>query len=240
MRLQKFLAECGVASRRKCETIIRAGRVQVNGVPAALGQSIDPDTDTVTLDGRPLIRDTECYIVLNKPAGTVTTASDTHDRRTVYDCLAELSTRVVPVGRLDMDVTGTLLLTNDGELAHRLMHPRYEIDKTYEALVEGCMTRETAEKLAAGIELEDGATAPAEVQILETVGGASLIRLTVHEGRNRLVKRMCAAVGHPVRRLHRIAVAGLTVEGLEPGEWRYLREDEVRALKKLTRLDAGP
>lgn len=236
LRLQKFLAECGVASRREAETIIAAGGVEVNGVPATLGDSVDPDTDVVTLNGEALLRDEKVYVVLHKPKGVVTSVKDTHDRKTVLDCVSGAPARIVPVGRLDMDVSGVLILTNDGELTYRLTHPSYEVDKVYLAWVGGVMSPETACELEQGITLDDGPTAPGSVRIVKTAVDSTLIQLTIHEGRNRLVKRMCAAVGHPVHDLRRVSIGGVRIEGLSPGEWRYLSRDEVEALRALTGL----
>ena len=205
MRLNAYLARAGVSSRRGAEELIRDGRVRVNGEVAGLSTFVERG-DTVELDGRPLELEQLAYVLLHKPAGVVTTASDPHGRRTVVDLVA-VSERVVPVGRLDADTTGVLLLTNDGPLAHRLMHPRYEVDKVYEAEVEGEPDDEAIRRLAEGVELDDGPTAPAGVQRL----GPSRLELTLHEGRKHQVKRMCEAVGHPVRRLHRSEYAGLTL-----------------------------
>jgi pseudouridine synthase len=232
--LQKFLAECGVASRREAETYIAEGRVQVNGEVATIGAKIDPDTDAVALDGVGVIRDQKVYVVLHKPKGVITSAKDTHERRTVLDCLDGVTARVFPVGRLDMDVTGALLLTNDGEIAHRLAHPKFQVDKIYVAWVDGRMTAATARSLSEGIELEDGPTAPAKVTILKTTTDSSRVRLVIHEGRKRLVKRMCAAVGHPVRDLRRLAMGSIRADGLIPGEWRYLSDEEIATLKRET------
>ena len=228
MRLNAYLARAGVASRRGAEELIRAGRVRVNGEVAGLATFVER-TDRVELDGRPLGLEPLAYVLLHKPAGVVTTASDPHGRRTVVDLL-DLQQRVVPVGRLDADTTGALLLTNDGPLAHRLMHPRYEVDKVYEVEVEGDPDDEALRRLAEGIELDDGPTAPARVRR----GGPSRRERTRPEGRQHPVKRMCEAVGHPVRRLHRSRYAGLTVAGLGPGEWRELTREEVAALRILT------
>ncbi|HSE80973.1 MAG TPA: pseudouridine synthase [Gaiellaceae bacterium] len=228
MRLNAYLARAGVASRRGAEELIRDGRVRVNGEVAGLATFVER-TDRVELDGRPLGLEPLAYVLLHKPAGVVTTASDPHGRRTVVDLL-DLQQRVVPVGRLDADTTGALLLTNDGPLAHRLMHPRYEVDKVYEVEVEGDPDDEALRRLADGIELDDGPTAPARVRRV----GPSRLELTLHEGRKHQVKRMCEAVGHPVRRLHRSRYAGLTVAGLGPGEWRELTREEVAALRILT------
>ena len=225
MRLNAYLARAGVASRRKADELIKAGRVRVNGEPGRLNTFVGPD-DRVELDGEPLAEQRLAYVLLHKPAGVVTTASDPHGRRTVVD-LVEHESRVVPVGRLDADTTGALLLTNDGKLAHRLAHPRYEIEKVYEAEVEDEPTDQALRRLEQGIDLEDGRTAPARTRRL----GANRIELTIHEGRKHQVKRMLEAVGHPVRRLHRSRYAGLTLEGLEPGTWRELEPSEVDQLR---------
>jgi pseudouridine synthase len=228
MRLNAYLARAGVASRRGSEELIRAGRVRVNGEVAGLATFVERG-DRVELDGRALVLEPPRYVLLHKPAGVVTTASDPHGRRTVVD-LVEVPERVVPVGRLDADTTGALLLTNDGPLAHRLMHPRYEVAKVYEAEVEGEPDDEALRRLAEGVELDDGRTAPAGVRRL----GPSRLELTLHEGRKHQVKRMCEAVGHPVRRLHRRVYAGLTLDGLEPSGSRELTDAEVAALRAAT------
>jgi pseudouridine synthase len=232
--LQKFLAECGIASRREAETYIAEGRVQVNGEVATIGVKIDPDVDAVELDGAGVTRDQKVYVVLHKPKGVITSAKDTHERPTVLDYLDGVTARVFPVGRLDMDVTGALLLTNDGEIAHRLAHPKFQVDKIYVAWVDGRMTAATARSLSEGIELEDGPTAPAKVTILKTNTDSSRVRLVIHEGRKRIVKRMCAAVGHPVRDLRRLAMGSIRADGLIPGEWRYLSDEEIATLKRET------
>ncbi len=229
MRLNAYLARAGVASRRKADELIKAGRVVVNGRPGELNTFVGPG-DVVELDGRRLEPQRLAYVLLHKPAGVLTTARDPRGRRTVVDLVGH-RVRVVPVGRLDADTTGALLLTNDGELAHRLAHPRYEIDKLYEAELEGEPSDEALKRLAEGVELEDGRTAPARVRRL----GPSRIQLTIHEGRKHQVKRMCEAVGHPVRRLHRSRYAGLGVEALAPGEWRPLTPEEVERLRAATR-----
>jgi 23S rRNA pseudouridine2605 synthase len=226
MRLNAYLARAGVASRRGADELIKAGRVRVNGEAGRLNTFVAAN-DTVELDGEPVSAQRVAYVLLNKPAGTVTTARDPQGRPTVVD-LVGIPERVVPVGRLDVDTTGALLLTNDGPLAHRLAHPRYGVEKTYEVEIDGEPDDAVLRRLATGIELEDGRTAPARVRSL----GASRIELTIHEGRNRQVKRMCEAVGHPVRRLHRAAYAGLTLEGLEPGQWRELEPSEVERLSR--------
>jgi len=225
VRLNAYLARGGVASRRKADELIKAGRVSVNGEPGQLGTFVE-SSDRVEVDGRAVEPQALEFVLLHKPAGVVTTASDPQGRPTVVD-LVRLESRVVPVGRLDVDTTGVLLLTNDGHLAHRLAHPKYEVEKVYEAVVEGEPSEEALRRLAEGVGLEDGPTAPARVRRL----GPSRVEVAIHEGRNRQVKRMLEAVGHRVRRLHRSRYAGLTVEGLAPGAWRLLTEDEVLALR---------
>jgi pseudouridine synthase len=225
MRLNAWLARAGVASRRKADELIKAGRVTVNGEAGQLNTVVQP-TDEVSLDGKSLAKQTLSYVLLHKPAGVVTTASDPEGRRTVVDVVAHPN-RVVPVGRLDIDTTGVLLLTNDGDLAQRLAHPKYEVDKVYVAEVWGQPTDGTLRKLAEGVKLEDGKTAPAQVRRLE--GGR--IELTIHEGRNREVKRMLEAVGHRVKTLHRSRYGPLGLEGLEPGAWRELEPSEVDRLR---------
>jgi 23S rRNA pseudouridine2605 synthase len=225
MRLNAYLARAGVASRRKADDLIKAGRVRVNGEPGQLNTFVQA-ADRVEVDGREVAKQRLTYVLLHKPAGHVTTASDPHGRRTVVD-LVPGEPRVVPVGRLDIDTTGALLLTNDGALAHTLAHPRYGVDKVYEAEVEGAPTDATLRALEQGVELDDGRTAPAKVRRL----GPHTVELAIHEGRNRQVRRMLEAVGHPVQRLHRSRYAGLTLEGLEPGAWRGLEPFEVERLR---------
>jgi 23S rRNA pseudouridine2605 synthase len=225
MRLNAYLARAGIASRRGAEELIRAGRVTVNGEVAGLATFVE-GKDMVEVDGTEVAPEALTYVLLHKPAGVVTTARDPQGRPTVV-ALVGHERRVVPVGRLDADTTGVLLLTNDGPLAHRLMHPRYEVDKVYEVEVEGEPDEAALARLADGVELDDGVTAPARVRRL----GPSRLELTIHEGRKHQVKRMLAALGHPVTRLHRSSYAGLTADGLEPGEWRELTADEVKRLR---------
>jgi len=229
VRLNAYLARAGVASRRKADELIKAGRVTVNGEPGQLNTFVQ-SVDVVELDGERLAPQKLAYVLLHKPDGVVTTARDPQGRPTVVG-LVEHEARVVPVGRLDADTTGALLLTNDGELAHRLAHPRYEVEKVYEAEVQGQPDDAALATLAAGVELDDGLTAPAKARRL----GPSLVELTIHEGRKHQVKRMLEAVGHPVRTLHRSRYAGLTVDGLAPGSWRDLTPAEVGGLQELVR-----
>ena len=228
MRLNSYLARAGVASRRKADELIKAGRVTVNGEPGQLNTFVAA-RDRVQVDGREVARQRPTYVLLHKPRGVVTTVSDPQRRPTVVS-LVDVPERVVPVGRLDVNTTGALLLTNDGELAHRLAHPRYGVEKTYVAEVAGVPSAEALRALEAGVELEAGSTAPARARLL----GGSVVELTIHEGRKHQVKRMLEAVGHPVRRLHRSAYAGLSADDFEPGAWRELSNDEV------ARLRSGP
>jgi 23S rRNA pseudouridine2605 synthase len=230
MRLNAYLARAGVASRRRADELIRAGRVRVNGLPGELNTFVGAG-DEVEVDGRPVAKQVLAYRLLHKPPGTVTTARDPHGRPTVV-ALVPPEPRVVPVGRLDADTTGALLLTNDGQLAHRLAHPRYGVDKVYEVEVERDPAADSLRRLAEGVDLDDGPTAPARARRL----GPGRLELTIHEGRKHQVKRMCVAVGHPVRRLHRSGYAGLDVRSLAPGEWRDLTNAEVASLKRLVSL----
>ncbi len=229
MRLNAYLARAGVASRRGADELIKAWRVRVNGAPGQLNTFVEPG-DVVEVDGRAVTAQPLAYVLLHKPAGVVTTARDPQGRPTVLG-LVRHPARVVPVGRLDADTTGALVLTNDGRLAHRLAHPRYGVEKVYEAEVEVDPSPEALRRLADGVELDDGPTALARVRRL----GGGRIELALHEGRNRQVRRMCEAVGHPVQRLHRSRYAGLDLSGLAPGAWRELTPAEVARLRVATR-----
>jgi 23S rRNA pseudouridine2605 synthase len=240
VRLNAYLARAGVASRRGSDDLIKEGRVKVNDEPGQLNTYVHAG-DRVEVDGEPVAAQKLTYVLLNKPRATVTTARDPRGRRTVVELVSEVPERIVPVGRLDADTTGALLLTNDGPLAHRLAHPRYGVEKVYEAEVEGEPDKRALRQLAAGIELDDGLTAPAQARLL----APSKLELTLHEGRKHQVKRMLEAVGHPVRRLHRSRYAGLTLEGLEPGRWRELEPSEVKRLSlqpesQPGRAESGP
>ena len=227
-RLQKVLARVGIGSRRVCEDLIGEGRVRVDGEMAVLGRRVDPETALIEVDGAPVgVRPDLVHYILNKPAGVVTTADDPQGRPTVVGLVPD-EPRVFPVGRLDVDTEGLLLLTNDGELAHRLTHPSYGVEKEYVAEVEGLPTRAVLRRLREGVELDDGPTAPARATLVDP----SVVRLTIHEGRNRQVRRMCEAVGHSVVRLVRTRIGPLADRSLAPGAWRELTGAEVRSLQR--------
>jgi 23S rRNA pseudouridine2605 synthase len=229
-RLQKVLAQAGLGSRRACEALIEAGRVEVNGQMAVLGRRVDPEHDRVTLDGATIpIRPGFVYYVLNKPPRVVTTAHDPEGRPTVVD-LVPAEPRVFPVGRLDWDTEGVLLLTNDGPLAHGLTHPSQGVPKTYLAEVSGVPGRAALRRLREGVDLEDGRTAPAKARLAQATPTGAALEIVIHEGRNRQVRRMCEAVGHPVRRLVRTRFGPLRAQRLAPGQWRPLTQAEIRAL----------
>jgi pseudouridine synthase len=231
VRLNAYLSRAGVASRRRADELIAAGRVTVNGAPGQLSTRVG-STDVVEVDGRRVELEPLAYVLLHKPAGVVTTAKDPQGRPTVVG-LVDHAVHVVPVGRLDADTTGALLLTNDGPLAHRLAHPRYGVEKVYEVEVAGVPAKDALETLRAGVALDDGRTAPAQARVLRRRRETTLLELALHEGRKHQVKRMCEAVGHPVRRLHRSRYAALELRGLAPGEWRELTRAEVESLRSL-------
>jgi 23S rRNA pseudouridine2605 synthase len=226
-RLQKVLARAGIGSRRVCEELIADGKVTVNGVPAVLGRRVDPEADRIEVEGVPLsVREGLVYYLLNKPAAVVTTASDPEGRRTVVELVPD-EPRVYPVGRLDYETEGLLILTNDGDLTHRLTHPSFGVEKEYLAEVTGTPSRGVLRMLREGVELDDGPTAPAKASLQPP----NHLTLTIHEGRNRQVRRMCDAVGHPVVRLVRTRIGPIVDRTLKPGEWRDLTPAEVRALE---------
>lgn len=239
-RLQKFLAHAGVASRRKCEEMILEGRVKVNGkLIKELGTKINPGKDNVQVDGKKVQQsEKKVYLMVNKPRGHVTTVEDEKGRKTVLDLLENVKERVYPVGRLDYESEGLLLLTNDGELTYALTHPKHEIAKTYKVRVKGIPTAEALEELANGVELDDGMTAPAKVFLAHVLNGNALLEITIHEGRNRQVRRMCEKIGHPVIRLVRTRIGPLELRKLSSGEVRSLSIRELREIKRAVGLES--
>ena len=226
-RLQKLIASAGLCSRRTAETWIEAGRVRVNGTAAVLGQSADPDTDTVTVDGKPLaFPNARCYLMLNKPRGYVCTMSDEKGRPTVSELVKDCGARVVPVGRLDLDSEGLLLMTNDGDWMQRLLHPKFEIGKTYRVTVAGAV-QGAAERLAAMRELDGEAIRPARVKTLRVGKETAELEITIHEGKNRQIRRMCSAAGVHVKRLRRVAEHTFQLGDLPEGKWRHLTAEEL-------------
>lgn len=237
VRLQKFMADCGVASRRKCEEYISNGFVKVNGKAInELGVKINPKKDIVEYNGRILRQASKnnIYILLNKPIGYVTTVKDQFSRDTVLDLIKGINERIVPVGRLDMYTSGALILTNDGEFVYKVTHPKYEIEKTYVATLSGIIQNDAIEKLKNGVEIEDYTTKPAKVRILKIDNEKNISRLeiTIHEGKNREVRKMCEAVGYKVMALHRSKIGKIDVKDLRIGQWRYLSKKEVDYFKK--------
>lgn len=231
MRIQKFMAQCGVASRRKSEAMIARGLVKVNGVTITEpGFPVDPNRDEIIVDGQKLREAAKIYIMINKPKGVLSTSEDTHGRQRVLD-LVPVKERLYTVGRLDMDTEGLLLLTNDGELTFSLTHPSHEFSKTYIGLVKGCPDSKRLETFRQGMTIEDYRTAPAAIKILKENPGSSLLEIIIHEGKKRQIRKMCEAMGHPIIELKRVAVGNMTLGNLKPGEWRYLNEDEIHYLK---------
>lgn len=235
MRLQKFMAKCGVASRRKSEELISQGLVKVNDkVTRELGTKIDPSKDIVKVeDKRIRLESNKVYIMLNKPIGYVTTLKDEKDRKVVTDLIQEVDERIYPVGRLDIDTTGLLLLTNDGDITYKLTHPSKEIPKRYIAIVEGVPNRGELEKFRKGLFIDGKGTAPADIKIAKRFDDESILDISIHEGRNRQVKKMCEAINHPVKKLKRISMGKLELGGLDIGNWRYLNQEEIEYLKSL-------
>lgn len=230
-RLQKLIASAGLCARRTAEEWIAAGRVCVNGAVASLGDRADPETDTVTVDGAPLPgKPGAVYLMLNKPRGYVTTLSDEYGRRTAAELVADCGVRVYPVGRLDRDSEGLLLFTNDGELAQRLLHPRHQVDKVYLVTVRGDI-RGAAERLMAITQLDGEPIAPAQAAEVSRHEGQAVLRVTIHQGKNRQVRRMCAQIGLHVVRLQRIQEDSLLLGDLAAGKWRYLTDQELQGLK---------
>jgi 23S rRNA pseudouridine2605 synthase len=232
-RLQKVLAQAGVASRRKCEELILSGAVEVNGEQVlTLGTKVDPAADEIKVNGKKIRSESKVYVMLNKPKGVITSANDPQGRKVVSDFLPGIKQRIYPVGRLDYDTEGLLLLTNDGEFANMLTHPKHHVPKTYLATVNGIPHGDKLEKLQRGIELEDGLTAPAEIEYhdVDMEKNTATIWITIHEGRNRQVRRMFEAIGHKVVKLKRVRFGELALEGLPRGKFRHLSEKEIKEL----------
>lgn len=230
-RLQKLMAKSGLCSRRAAEDWLREGRVRVNGTVASLGDKADPDCDKIEVDGKPLVPEQEfVYLMLHKPRGYVTTLSDEFGRKTVADLVADCGKRVFPVGRLDMDSEGLLLLTNDGELMQAMIHPKNEIDKVYLITVSGALDN-ACEKLAAVRDLDGEAIRPAQVEEVSREKGKLCLQITIHEGKNRQIRRMCAQVGLRVERLKRVQEHTLLLGNLPSGKWRYLTKEELQSVK---------
>lgn len=231
MRLQKYLAAAGVASRRKCEEVISQGRVTVNGtVVTELGTKVQ-ETDDILVDGKSVeIEEQKVYIMLNKPVGYITSAKDQFARKTVLDLIEGVSERIYPVGRLDYDTSGLLILTNDGDLAFRLTHPGHEVKKVYEAKVTGKITEDNILSFSRGIVIDGTPASPARLSVLDEMKDRSLVEIEIHEGRNRQVRKMCELIGHPVISLKRTTIAGLSLGSLPEGQWRHLIQSEVNDL----------
>jgi len=233
-RLQKVMAHAGVASRRKSEDIIAQGRVKVNGeIVTEMGFKIDPEKDVVEVDGELISKEKRVYLLLNKPEGYITTVSDPEDRATVMDLLPDLKQRVYPAGRLDYDSSGLLILSNDGELTYKLTHPKKEVDKTYFVRAKGKISSEDFKNFEEGMVIDGRKTSEAAVENISFKDELTEFEITIHEGRNRQIRRMCSITGFPVKKLQRKAFAFLTLEGLEEGEYRYLSDQEVKKLKSI-------
>lgn len=236
VRLQKYLAACGIASRRKAEELIAAGKVKVNGRVAEIGQSVNPGRDKVAVGGRTVsLRENKVYIMLNKPRGYVTTLSDEYGRKTVKDLTKGVGERVFPVGRLDKDSEGLLIMTNDGELSNLLTHPSSNVNKTYRVTVEGGVTEQLTEKLSAGVVIDGKRTRPCDVFVMEKKPDRTVLGFIIHEGRNRQIRKMCETVGLNVLRLKRTEIAGIKLGGLKVGDWRELNERELSRLQNVSK-----
>lgn len=233
-RLQKFMASCGVASRRKCEELIINGSVRVNeSIVTNLGFKVDPDKDRVYVHNKSILPVAKkIYIILHKPVGYVSTVKDERNRPTIID-LININDRIYPIGRLDYDTSGLILLTNDGEIYNKIIHPREEINKIYVATVKGLLTKDNIEKFKNGIDIGGYITAPAKIEVIRQVQGNSEVKITIHEGKNRQIRRMCDAIGHPVINLKRISVGKIELGNLKYGEWRYLNEREIKYINQL-------
>ncbi|SHE54480.1 ribosomal large subunit pseudouridine synthase B [Caldanaerobius fijiensis DSM 17918] len=234
-RLQKYMAKSGVASRRKCEELIRKGCVKLNGrVVTDMGVKVNPDVDIIQVNGKIIKpQKKKIYILLNKPVGFITTVKDQFNRPTVMDLIGYQRERLYPVGRLDYDTSGLLILTNDGELTYKLTHPSHEITKTYLATLQGVPDEEDLRRFRTGLKIDNYVTSPAEISILKIFNSRSLVEIKIHEGKNRQIRKMCEKIGHPVISLKRIAIGDITLEGLKEGQWRYLSDEEIEYLRKL-------
>lgn len=234
IRLQKYLAECGVASRRKSEELIVAGKVKVNGVTAAIGDKVSPKHDKVTVSGKKVVSvKKNVYIMLNKPRGFITTMNDEHDRKCVAELVKDINTRVYPVGRLDRESEGLLIMTNDGEFTNALTHPSKHVSKTYRVTIRPTITKEQATEFRNGIKIDGRMTAPADLRVLETQENRTVVEVTIYEGRNRQIRKMFEALGIEVARLKRTKVGNLKLGMLKQGAYRHLTEDEVSSLYEL-------
>ena len=237
MRINKYIASCGVASRRKAEEIILAKRVKVNGKTVEeLSFNIDENNDVVEIDGQRIgLNEESVYIVLNKPEGYITTVKDQFDRPSVLDLVSDIKERVYPIGRLDYETSGLLILTNDGDLTYKLTHPKHEVDKTYMAIVKGIPTKEELKNFEEGLYIEDYKTAPAKIKVVkkDEEKNYAICQIKIHEGRNRQVRKMCRAINHPVMRLRRVAMGKITLKDTEVGKYRHLSNEEVEYLKTI-------
>ena len=234
IRLQKYLAECGVASRRKSEELIAAGKVKVNGVTALIGDKVNPNHDKVTVSGKKVVSvKKNVYIMLNKPRGFITTMNDEHDRKCVAELVKDINTRVYPVGRLDRESEGLLIMTNDGEFTNALTHPSKHVSKTYRVTIRPTITKEQATEFRNGIEIDGRVTAPADLKVLEAQENRTVVEVTIYEGRNRQIRKMFEALGIEVARLKRTKVGNLKLGMLKQGAYRHLTEDEVSSLYEL-------
>lgn len=234
-RLQKYMARAGVASRRKCEELIRKGCVKINGhIITDMGIKVDPDVDIIQVNGK-VIKPTEkkIYILLNKPVGYITSVKDQFNRPTVMDLIGHKTDRLYPVGRLDYDTSGLLILTNDGEITYKLTHPSHEIRKTYIAVLKGVPDEEDLNQFRNGLKIDNYVTSPAKIEILKSFDNKAIAKIEIHEGKNRQIRKMCKKIGHPVISLKRVAIGNITLKGLKEGQWRYLSDTEIEYLRKL-------
>ncbi|QEK12192.1 rRNA pseudouridine synthase [Crassaminicella thermophila] len=233
MRLQKYIAHSGVASRRKAEELIKLGRVKVNGkVIIDMGVVVDPTSDVISVDNKVIqLERNKVYIMLNKPEGYITTLSDEFNRPTVADLVKDINERIYPVGRLDYDTSGLLIMTNDGDLSYQLTHPKHEVKKTYIAKIKGIPNNKELHMFKTGIDIGGYITAPAQIEVLKKEREACLVKVIIHEGKNRQIRKMFDKINHPVTKLKRIAIGKITMDNLQKGKWRYLTDSEIKYLK---------